>query len=52
MEHYSGWYGGLASRQCGESSWFCCDSDYSWRGVTDDYGNIVPITSFTNDRGY
>ncbi len=52
-EMVDGNYGGLAARQSpNRGVWFCTDSDYTWKGVVDDYGVIVPITEYVNQRGY
>lgn len=51
MEYVIGYYGGLALRETGPI-WDCFDSDYSWYAVVDDYGNLVPVSSFKNIRGY
>jgi len=53
METIWGWYGGMARRECGLGGpWLCFDADYTWDGVTDDYGSIVPISSFIRITEY
>lgn len=47
METIWGWYGGMARRECGFNRWLCFDADYTWEGVTDDYGNITPVSAFS-----
>lgn len=32
--------------------WICDDPDYRWKAVTDDFGNLIPITNYINMRGY
>lgn len=52
-ESVDGNYGGLAAREgFNRSVWFCTDSDYTWKGVVDDFGVIVPVTGYVNQRGY
>lgn len=49
----AGWYGAFASRKASDRRfWYCTDSDYSWTGIVDDFGNMVAVSTYTNNRGY
>jgi hypothetical protein len=49
-----GWYGSFAFRLPDRRwLWKCYDSsDYSYYAVVDDFGDLVPVSQFTNLRGY
>ena len=46
-------YGGLAARDSSDRRlWRCYDSDYSWKAVTDDFGELIAVTPCINMRSY
>jgi len=49
-----GWYGCFAIRMSEDRrKWVCFESsDYKYTGIIDDFGNVVPISSIINLRGY
>lgn len=49
----TGSYGCFAIRKAPYDLWTCyLSSDYKFYGVTDDFGDIVPVSSYENLRGY
>lgn len=52
QEMVSGSYGGMAVRQEDRRFWTAYDSDYRWKAVTDDFGNLVSVGPHVNMRGY
>jgi len=49
-----GSYGSMAIRDIVQRQFWSCyeSSDYHYMAVTDDFGNLVPIGTITNLRGY
>lgn len=47
-------YGFLAYRLQGKDYglWRCTNTDYRWSAVMDDFGFLVPVSGYTNLRGY
>ncbi len=52
MEYGVGCYGAIWYRSTDRRYWECDNSDYYWRSVVDDFGNLIPVTEYINQRGY
>lgn len=51
-EMVDGSYGGMAVRAEDRRFWTVYDSDYQWTAVTDDFGDLICVSSYINLRGY